>query len=1033
MLFFTFLCFCIVFVFNIVEKINMNQQNSLMKKIYWYLLVFVFAPFILNAQNTGERTVKGTVTNKLSGESLVGASVYILGTTKGVTTDIKGHYVISVSSKDSVLQCSFVGFLPQTVNIGNRKEINIALEENAMNLDAVVVVGYGTQKKSDLTGSIAVVEMKDLNKRSVGSLDQALQGQVAGVDVTSNSGTPGGGVLVRIRGIGTLNDANPLFVVDGMMVTDINFLNPNDIESMQILKDASATAIYGSRGANGVVIVTTKKGTKGEAKVTFNSYYGIQNVWRSTNVMDAVNWGYMKNEAMVAAGYQPAITDPSKLKTTDWFKEISNVNAPMSNLDLSVSGGNEKGDYFISINKFAQEGIIKKTNFDRTSLRVNSTYNVNRWLKIGENITLVKGKSQVGEEGDEWTNMIITTMTKDPASPVKNPDGTFARGIYNDIWNPVATIAYTNNTSRSYRSLGNIYADFAILKGLVFKSNYSLEYYFGESDAYAPVYYVSSVQQNAVSKLSKSNNSSFVQQWSNTLNYEVKFGDHNVTALVGTETYGTDDYWNGLSVNDVPSDDPNIRFIDNAIGKNQASVYGSVVQVRQLSALARLNYNFKNTYLFTANFRSDASSKFTKANRWGYFPSFSVGWKLSEEPFLKTATFIKELKLRAGWGQIGNQGSVGAYQYATSAVSGANYLFGGVLAPGFCFPGTGNEEIRWETSATTNIGVDFGLFDGKFSGTAEYYIKNTTDMLLQVPIPGQTGVQNPPTQNAGEMKNSGFELSLLYRNAVNDFSYSLGANFSKINNKVVNLGAENGLIDGAFFMNSSYLTRTAVGQPIAQFYGYKTDGLFQNQAEIDAQTAQQNVAPGDVRYVDADKDGNLDFYYLGSPLPEYTYSLNANFGYKGFDLSCVLQGVQGNKVFNGPSYYSRSSTATWNLAKDMTNRWTGEGTQTDARYPRMNANDVNNSLTSDRLIEDGSYLRIKTLQLGYNFGKSLIEKIKIENLRVYVNAQNLFTFTKYSGLDPEIGMRNGNPLDIGVDRGFYPQARVYSIGLNVTF
>ncbi len=400
---------------------------------------------------------------------------------------------------------------------------------------------------------------------------------------------------------------------------------------------------------------------------------------------------------------------------------------------------------------------------------------------------------------------------------------------------------------------------------------------------------------------------------------------------------------------------------------------------------------------------------------------------------MKNIDVISNLKLRAGWGQIGNQGSVPPYQDVTTASPGANYIWGGQLAPGYSFPGAGNPEIRWETTSTTNFGLDFGLWEGRLSGSVEYFNKITDGMLLQVPIPGVTGIQEPPTQNAGKMKNNGFEFSALYKNMDHAFKYSFGAIFTTIHNEVVDLGAEDAFIDGALFMNSFYVTRTAVGMPIAQFYGYKTDGLFQNQAEIDAQTAQQNVAPGDVRYVDEDNDGELDFFYLGSPLPKFTYSFNTNLMYKGFDLGIFLQGVYGNKIFNGTAFYKRSSTATWNLGKDMINRWTGEGTQNDAKYPRMNANDVNNSLMSDRYLEDGSYLRIKNVQLGYTFSNRLIKKMKLEKLRVYLNAQNLYTFTKYSGLDPEVGINYGSPLDIGVDRGRYPQARMYSVGLNLVF
>ena len=1000
-----------------------------MRKFY-VLLFLVFYSFSMYAQTT--RTITGTVKDKQSGDILVGVNVLVDHTSHGIVTDVDGNYSIEVGPNDSVLVFSYVGFFKKYVNIQNRTEVNVLMEEDIQGLDEVVVVGYGTQKRSDLTGAVSTVNMKEMDKMSVANVDQALQGQVAGLDITSNTGTPGEPVTVRIRGIGTLNNSNPLFVVDGMMVDDINFLNPGDISSIEVLKDASSTAIYGSRGSNGVVIITTKKGTK-KGRVQFNYYYGWQNFWRSTNVMDAKTWGALKNEAMVAAGNQPPIPDPSQLHNTIWFDEIRDVNAPIQNADLSFSGGGDKGNYFLSTNYFAQDGIVKKSGYKRISLRANASYKIKPWLKIGENLTLVGTEKEKEPWTDEWTSIIITSMAADPASSVRNADGTFARGIYNDTWNPAAIIEYQNYLDKVYRTIGNIYLDLDITKWLTFRTNYSLEYSFGRTSNFEPTYYVSPVQQNSITKLYVNNSSRLISQWSNILGFDKVFGNHTISAIAGMEMYSYHYDYNSMSVNGIPSNDIDIRYINNATGNNAASVSGSAVDVRQLSYLARVNYNFKNRYLLTANFRADASSKFTEANRWGYFPSFSAGWKISEENFMKNIKVISSLKLRAGWGQIGNQGSVPPYQDVTTASPGANYLWGGQLAPGYSFPGAGNPQIKWETTSTTNFGLDYGLWEGRLSGSIEYFNKVTTGMLLQVPVPGVTGIESPPTQNAGEMKNNGFEFSVLYKNMDHKFKYSFGGIFTSIKNEVVDLGAEDAFIDGAMFMNSYYVTRTAVGMPIAQFYGYKTDGLFQNQAEVDAQTAQQNVAPGDVRYVDADKDGKLDFYYLGSPLPDFTYSFNANFQYLGFDLSLFLQGVHGNKVFNGTAFYKRSSTATWNLGKDMINRWTGEGTQTDARYPRMNANDVNNSMMSDRYLEDGSYLRIKNVQLGYTFSNRLTKKMKLEKLRFYVNAQNLFTFTKYTGLDPEVGINYGDPLDIGVDRGRYPQARMYSVGVNLIF
>jgi len=992
-----------------------------------FLILITFLSLTVNAQNV----ITGTVVSQRSGETIPGVSILIKGINEGTITDFGGSYSITANEGDT-LAFSYLGYNTQEVIVKSQSVINISLFESEEALDEIVIIGYGTQRKSDLTGAVAVANMEEINKATVATVDQALQGQIAGVDVTANSGSPGGGVMVRIRGIGTLNSSDPLFVVDGMMVSDINFLNPNDIESIQVLKDASSTAIYGSRGSNGVIIISSKKGHKNQkGEVNFNSYYGFQNFWRDANVLDAKTWGALRNEAMVAAGNPAPIADPSTLETTDWFREISNQDAPITNINLSFSGGSEKGNYFISTNYFKQEGIVKKTGFERITFRANSSSQIKPWLKIGENITVVKSESQKVAEQDEWTSILITSMAADPTSPVRNPDGSFARGIYNDTWNPVAIQEYTNNNDVVYRTIGNVFADIKLMEDLVFKTNYSLEYSFGETDNYNPVYYVSPVQQNSASRLAKNNSNRLISQWTNTLNYDKVFGEHTLSALIGTEIYSFNYKYNGINVNNVPSDDIDIRFIDNATGANAATVLGSQQESRQLSYFARANYSFKDRYLFTANFRADASSKFSKKNQWGYFPSFSAGWKISSEDFMNKTESVSLLKLRAGWGQIGNQGSVAPYQDVTTASPGTNYLFGGTLAPGFSFPGSGNDEIKWETSTTTNVGIDFGFFNDKLSGSLDYFIKNTKDMLLQVPIPGQTGIQSAPTQNAGSMKNTGFELSTQYKNNKNDFNYSFGAVFSKIKNEVIDLGSDGAYIDGASFFNSYFVTRTTAGKPIAQFYGFKTNGLFQNQAEIDAQTAQTNVAPGDVRYVDAGNDGELDFFYLGSPLPDFTYGFNANFDYKGFDFGFQLQGVQGVEIFNGTSQYKRSSTANWNLGRDMTNRWTGEGSTNNALYPRLNANDVNNSRMSDRFIEDGSYLRIKNIQFGYTI--PIPEKLNVDKLRVYLNAQNIYTITNYSGLDPEIGTRGYNPLDIGVDRGYYPVPRIISFGMNLTF
>ena len=1004
------------------------------------LFMLSFTPIYIMGQTGGERTITGIVLDAETSEPLIGVTVRAPKSGSGVTTDLNGKFVVRVQPNDSTLSFSYIGYSPRHVNVVGKSRLNVSLSEMANTVGEVVAVGYGIQKKEDLTGAISVVDMKEVNKLSASTLSHALQGQVAGVDVTSFSGSPGSGISVRVRGIGTLNDSDPLFVVDGMMVGDINFLNTADIESVQVLKDASATAIYGSRGANGVIIITTKKGIAGKATINFSAYYGIQNVWKSSNMCDGPTWGMLRNEMSAGLGGGTLIEDTRTLPTVDYFDAILHKDAPVKNADFSVSGGNEKGTYFLSLNGFSQDGIIKKTSFDRVTLRANGDFKANSWLTVGENITLIRTNHRGGIENDEWTSPIMTTYTRDPITPIRNEDGSFTKSTFSDIWNPVATIEYNNPKNTVYRVLANVYGEISFLKHFKFRSAYSTEYANNEYSNYTPVYYVFAAQQNPnVNSLTNYTYSTYIRQFTNTLTFDKKIKEHAFSAMLGSESYAVTYKSLQATVKDIPSNDPNVMFIDNARTKdNAAAAKGITTENKQASGFARLNYNFLERYLLTFNVRMDGSSKFTRGHRWGVFPSVSAGWRVTEEPFMKNVKVLNNLKLRMGWGQIGNEGSVDAYSYATFASSGSNYLFGGVFVPGFSFNSAGNTELKWEKTTTTNLGIDFALFNSKLSGTVEFFNKITSDMLMRVPVPGQTGMQEPPFQNAGKMRNRGLEISLQYKNYDHPVGYSVGANFTTIQNRVLDLGANNANIDGASFMNTVHLTRTTVGRPIAQFYGLKTDGLFQNWDEVHAQTAQKNVAPGDVRYKLVNKDNlfsSENYTYLGSPLPKFSYSFNAAASYKGFDLSVALQGVYGNKIYNGPSTYTRSTqNLSYNYARDMIKRWRGEGTQTDARYPRLGGLDANNSiLQSDRYLEDGSYLRIKMVQLGYTLPVTLTTKIGIKSVRIYINGQNLYTFTKYTGLDPEIGMKGGeDPLDIGVDRGYYPMPRLYSIGMNVT-
>ena len=996
------------------------------------ILFFIFCSYSIYAQNE----ITGVVSAADNGETIPGVSVQIKGTATGTITDISGGFRISATNSD-ILVISYVGYQRQEILVGDQKVINVKLVVAQTDLDEIVIVGYGTQKKSDLTGAISTVDVDNLERMQVATVDQALQGQVAGVSVTVNSGSPGSGSNVRVRGIGSLNESAPLYVIDGMMHSDMDFLNSNDIASIQVLKDASSTAIYGSRGANGVIIITTKNGStgSGNAKINFDAYYGVQNFWRNINMCNAEQWAILNNEAFNAAGLptKPELSDPSSLgEGTYWQKEISNQNAAIANYNLSISGGNSKTTYFMSGNFLDQEGIVSGTDFNRASLRVNANHKANDWLTIGQNLTLVRTEQNTVLEDDEWNNILISSLNVTPVSQVYNEDGSFAAPLYTDNQNPVASIYYNNDTYTNYRTLGNVFLEAKIIEGLKFKTDMAMEYSSGVSDYFKPTFDVSPQQTNSNTVIGKYNDSKYYYEWTNTLNYSKSFGDHSLEGLLGAVVQHEIYTWNGMTASGVPSNDPDIRYISNATGYQSATVNGSKYESKQLSYLARVNYNFQNKYLATVNFRADGSSKFGPDNRWGYFPSFSVGWKLSEEGFMSNADWISNLKLRTGWGQIGNQSSIGAYQYTTTATPGQLYTWDGAAVTGDAFYTIANSEIAWEVSATTNIGLDFAFLNGKVEGSLEYFVKNTSDMLLQVPVPAQMGLQEAPFQNTGSMENKGFELSLTYRENEGAFKYAIGGNFTKINNEVTSLGKGIDYIDGADFRSTGYITRTVVGKPMAQFYGYVTDGLFQNWEEVNAQTAQEGVAPGDVRYK-TDENGELVQDFIGNPLPDFEYAINASCSYKGFDINLFFQGVYGNDVYNGANYYSLNSMGYWNLSALMLNRWTGEGSTNEARYARMNAADANNTKISDRYVEDGSYLRLKSLQLGYTLPASFLAKAKIEKLRFYVNAQNLLTFTKYTGFDPEIGQGTSGPLDIGLDRASYPQARTISFGLSLGF
>jgi TonB-dependent starch-binding outer membrane protein SusC len=1004
-------------------------------RILWLLLLFALSISSgLMAQNI---EVNGTIKNA-GGEPIPGVSVLIKNSSAGTISNSKGEFSVSVNGSGTLV-FSFMGYESQEINVDGRTTIDIILNESVESLNEVVVIGYGVQNKSDLTGAIVSLNSKDIEKMPAATTDQVLQGRASGVTVTSNSGSPGTPVQIRVRGVGTINNSSPLFVVDGFPIDNIDFLNPTDIASMEVLKDASSTAIYGSRGANGVILITTKSGKAiAEPIISFDSYFGLSDMWRKPELLNGSQWAMLKNEALLNGGLDP-IPELVDYKTigegTDWIKEVSRQ-AATRNINFSITGGTDKVSYFISANDFLQEGIIQKTDFDRTSFRINTSVKAKKWLTVGENLSVEFNKTHKINEADEWSAVLIQATAIDPVTPVRLENGNFAPSDYVDMNNPVAHIDRTNTYSKVFRTVGNVFGEINFTKDFSFKSNLGLNYSYGNDYDFSPTYYISGAESNDINSVSRGANEGKSWSWSNYFTYLKDFGKHNVSVMAGIEASQDYSEWFNTRATSLPKEFEQLRYIQNAANRNIATSDGSMNDRRMQSYFGRVNYSYASKYLVTVNIRRDGSSVFGPDKRYGTFPSVSGAWKISQEAFMSDITAISNLKLRVGWGQIGND-KIAEYQYYTLAYSGRRYPFGDKIEDGTSFPGVGNPELQWEETTTTNFGLDLGLWQNKLSFVAEYYIRNTSNMLMQVPVLSHVGLQEDPWMNVGEMKNNGFELEADYKEILGDFNFELGLNFARNINEVTNLGTS-GFISSASLRNMGYVTRTSVGEPIAQFWGYKTQGLFQNMDDVNAWTdnegnlLQPNAGPGDIRYA-KDATGNLYYGNIGNPLPKFTYGFNCQFGYKNLDLNIFFQGTYGNDIFNGTMVYTDRPDATHNMSTRMLNRWTEEGSTNDAHYPRLNAADANNILFSDRYVEDGSYLRLKNLQLGYTIPAKLSQSLKIQKLRFYVGATNLLTFTKYNGFDPEIGTGYYGSLDLGVDRANYPQSRTFLAGLNLTF
>ncbi len=1060
--------------------------------------------------------VSGTVVNAETRQPLQGATVAVKGTNRVTSTNATGFFEIN-AELDQTIVVSYIDFLAYEFKAAAGVPLNIELKVNHSTLSDMVVIGYGSVKKADLTGSVSSVKGETINTAGTASFDQALQGRVAGVNVSSNSGLPGGGTTIRIRGIGSINSGNdPLFVVDGMPIgsgpNTANLLNPEDIEQVEVLKDASAAAIYGSQGANGVILITTKRGKLGTPKLNFDSYYGTKKIPKTWEPGDAAQFGQIYLLGKKAAGasvndlyafYRPYY---ASLDNIDFTKDYSSAqqslynrlkqDQPLStewmpalfrtgivqNYNLSLSGGTEAVKFATSVGYYKEEGIIKSTGYDRLTLRFNGDYKVSSKLKAGTNLTVVSSNrkginpllvnNQSGGLNFHSDNSILSQAYQiDPITPVyrtpaaaqaaggdpANPYDLYSASLYTTAPNPVAGLDRTNLKYTQFQLLGNAFAEYSIIRNLVFRSSIGINFSSGQESSSIPSYYISGSDRNLLSSVKRINDRGSNWNWINQLTYSRTFNKHSVTVMAAMDASHYSYQSVTASKTTTPSNAPDLQYLHNATGNAFAD--DDISEGALLSYLARATYAYNNTYYLTGTFRRDGSSSFSPGYRWGNFTSVAMGYKISEERFFKSLGIpqVSLLKLRGSWGQLGNS-KVPAYSNISqyNGTSHVTYPFGPVtpyagggianypyqtLSQGVVPFKIGNPGLEWETSEQTNLGIDIGLFNNKVSITADYFIKTTKDNLLQVPVPPNVGyAYSLPYSNNGRLQNKGFEFTGEYRNKIGAIDMTIGGNIAFIRNKVVSLGYEDASYQhyGRRFTGIPY--RTTAGNPIADFYGYKTDGIFQTQAEVNSYKGkngdllQPNAKPGDFRYANL-QDNNVlndsDKTVLGSPLPSYTYGFNVGFSFKGFDLTLLFQGQQGNKILMYEKYFIYTGQGSFNTISGLPDiAWHGPGTSN--AQPRISANDPNDNFRmSDYYLEDGSYMRLKILQLGYHIPSQFCSLLKVSSIKLYASAENLLTITKFSGIDPELP--STDIQNMGFSSFEYAQPRTVRVGIRVGF
>jgi TonB-linked SusC/RagA family outer membrane protein len=989
-----------------------------------FFLVFLVSPFFLFAQ---AKKINGTVTDS-SGRGIPLVTITEKGTKNSTVTGSDGNFNFNVSDTNSVLIISSVGYVTKEIKVNDETSFNIVLPVSVSSLGEVVVVGYGTQRKKDVTGAVTTINTKNFNSIPVSNAGEAMQGKAPGVQVIS-SGSPGSNVTFRIRGTGTINNADPLLVIDGVPTdAPLNNLNPDDIASVDVLKDASAAAIYGSRGANGVVLITTKHGAEGKGHLSFDFFTAWQKATSVVKMLNAPQFAALNNELLTNGNQNknPAFANPDTLGVgTNWLGALFRT-APMQNYSLAYSGGSDKYNYYVSGSVLDQKGIVINTGYKRYTVQFNSQAKVLNWLRFGNNVTLTADEKPSGSYD------IRSAMAANPVQAIYNKDGSYSNVLGNPLWygditNQIGTSNINQNDTKGYNILGSVYAEASLLPGLKFKSTAGIQASFFDSRSWAPVYNFQPNPQTAA-YLAEQFNKSLTYLWDNYFTYDKILGaDHHVTVLAGASAQNNRfDYLSGNKTN-FPS---NLTQQLNS-GTGQANVGGDASEWALLSFMGRINYSYKDKYLVTATLRRDGSSRFGTDNKYGTFPSASAAWRISKEDFFKV-NFINDLKLRAGYGITGNQ-NIGNYSFA-SALQIAQYNFNN-NAVSIVYPLVlPNPRVQWEQVEQSNIGLDATMFNNRVSVTVDAYIKNTSKMLVPAVVPVTTGYSSTivPSINAGSMQNKGIEIGVLTKNITGAFTWNTGFNISFNQNEIKSLNDSTPLFVDNYGLNANFgIDQT--GHPANEFYGYVTDGIFQNQKDVDNHAEQQagttaynSTSPGDIRFKDLNSDGVInagDRTYIGNPNPKFIYAMNNSFAYKGFDLSIFLQGVYGNKIFNANNIYQEGMSTAQNQTERTLSRWEGEGKEN--YMPRAIYGDPNqNARVSTRYIEDGSYLRIKNVTIGYTLPMQLVQRIKFSSVRIYASCLNLATFTHYSGFDPEVGVN-------GVDYSVYPVTRTISIGVNL--